>query len=118
MRIPPEEKSGPWPELIQTWFAETYGVPTAVQAEAWPLIARGEHELALAPTGCGKTLTAFLAALVRFADGTYPAGTLSALYVSPLKALNEDIKRNLLEPIASLSSRFAREGLSFPELRV
>jgi ATP-dependent Lhr-like helicase len=104
--------------LVQAWFTDTYGEPTAVQGEAWPLIARGEHVLALAPTGSGKTLTAFLGALSRFIDGTYPPGVLSVLYVSPLKALNEDIRRNLLEPIASLSIRFARAGLPFPEIPV
>jgi ATP-dependent Lhr-like helicase len=72
--------------------------------------------LALAPTGSGKTLTAFLAALSRFAEGVYPAGRLSALYVSPLKALNEDIRRNLLEPVAALRSRFDAAGAVFPEI--
>ena len=104
--------------LVQSWFTSVYGAPTAVQEAAWPLIARGEHVLALAPTGSGKTLTAFLAVISRFADGTYPADTLSALYVSPLKALNEDIRRNLLEPIEALKARFAEAGAPFPEIRV
>ncbi|MDR1949148.1 MAG: DEAD/DEAH box helicase [Spirochaetaceae bacterium] len=104
--------------LVRTWFTETYGEPTGVQAEAWPLLAEGEHLLALAPTGSGKTLTGFLAAISRFIDQSYPADALSVLYVSPLKALNEDIRRNLLEPIRSLGDRFAREGLPFPEIRV
>jgi ATP-dependent Lhr-like helicase len=104
--------------LIRTWFTETYGSPTAVQEEAWPLIAGGAHVLALAPTGSGKTLTAFLAAISRFADGTYPAEALSVLYVSPLKALNEDIRRNLLDPIAAIEGRFAARGLPFPEIRL
>jgi ATP-dependent Lhr-like helicase len=104
--------------LIQTWFAEIYGKPTAVQQEAWPRIARGEHVLALAPTGSGKTLTAFLVVIDRFVRGIYPPEGLSVLYVSPLKALNEDIRRNLLEPIAALRSCFEARGLPFPELRV
>jgi ATP-dependent Lhr-like helicase len=104
--------------LLGAWFSETYGKPTAVQDAAWPLIAAGEHVLALAPTGSGKTLTAFLGAISRFIDGTYPSDTLLVLYVSPLKALNEDIKRNLLGPIASLEDRFKREGAAFPEIRV
>jgi ATP-dependent Lhr-like helicase len=104
--------------LVQRWFAETYGQPTAVQAEAWPLIAAGEHVLALAPTGSGKTLTAFLGAISRFIDGTYAAQSLSVLYVSPLKALNEDIRRNLLGPLVSLGALFAREGAAFPDIRV
>ncbi|MDR2029560.1 MAG: DEAD/DEAH box helicase [Treponema sp.] len=108
----------PFHPLIQTWFAETYGKPTAVQEEAWPRIARGEHLLALAPTGSGKTLTAFLAAIDRLIRGIYPPQGLSVLYVSPLKALNEDIRRNLLEPVAALRSCFAARGLPFPDLRV
>ncbi|MDR3276044.1 MAG: DEAD/DEAH box helicase [Treponema sp.] len=108
----------PFHPLINTWFSETYGKPTAVQAEAWPLIGRGEHVLALAPTGSGKTLTAFLGAISRFVQGSYPADVLTVLYVSPLKALNEDIRRNLLEPIAALQARFEREGQPFPDIRV
>jgi ATP-dependent Lhr-like helicase len=111
--------------LVREWFAETYGTPTAVQAAAWPLIEQGEHILALAPTGSGKTLTAFLSAVSRFCpppapDGTepWPADKLTVLYVSPLKALNEDIKRNLLEPLAAIRARFEKAGLVFPALRV
>jgi ATP-dependent Lhr-like helicase len=103
--------------LVHAWFAETYGRPTPVQEEAWPLIARGEHVLALAPTGSGKTLTAFLAAISRFADGTYPADKLSVLYVSPLKALNEDIRRNLLFPLEGIRERFEKAGEPFPDIR-
>jgi ATP-dependent Lhr-like helicase len=108
--------------LIESWFTETYGKPTAVQAEAWPLIERGEHVLALAPTGSGKTLTAFLSAISRFCPGSidtpYPADQLTVLYVSPLKALNEDIRRNLLEPLAAIRVRFEQAGLPFPDIRV
>ncbi|MFP3088834.1 DEAD/DEAH box helicase [Treponema sp. TIM-1] len=104
--------------IIQTWFAEIYGKPTAVQQETWPRIVRGEHVLALAPTGSGKTLTAFLVVIDRFIRGIYPPEGLSVLYVSPLKALNEDIRRNLLEPIAALRSCFEAQGIPFPELRV
>ena len=110
--------------LIRSWFTETYGNPTAVQAQAWPLIERGENVLALAPTGSGKTLTAFLSAISRFCHGegetapAYPADKLTVLYVSPLKALNEDIKRNLLEPLAAIRSRFENAGLAFPAVRV
>ncbi len=105
--------------VIRNWFTETYGKPTSVQAEAWPLIEKGENVLALAPTGSGKTLTAFLSAISRFcSDEQYPADKLSVLYVSPLKALNEDIKRNLLEPLAAIQSRFEKEGLPFPPIRV
>ncbi|MDR2371343.1 MAG: DEAD/DEAH box helicase, partial [Treponema sp.] len=113
--------------LIREWFAKTYGKPTAVQAEAWPIIEKGGHVLALAPTGSGKTLTAFLAALSRFCRPSgegreegplYPADHLSVLYVSPLKALNEDIKRNLFEPLAGIRSCFEAKGVPFPPIRV
>ncbi|MDR2596419.1 MAG: DEAD/DEAH box helicase [Treponema sp.] len=112
--------------IIRRWFSETYGNPTSVQAESWPLIESGENVLALAPTGSGKTLTAFLSAISRFcspaADSStrtqYPADKLSVLYISPLKALNEDIKRNLLEPLAAIKVRFEKEGLQFPPIRV
>ena len=115
--------------VIRNWFTETYGNPTSVQAESWPLIEQGENVLALAPTGSGKTLTAFLSAISRFCppdrlqqgnktgkwsgkdgEASYPADKLSVLYVSPLKALNEDIKRNLLEPLAAIKLCFEKEG--------
>ncbi|MDR2070657.1 MAG: DEAD/DEAH box helicase, partial [Treponema sp.] len=108
----------PFHPLVNSWFAETYGKAAGIQEEAWPLIAGGEHVLALAPTGSGKTLTAFLGAISRFIDGVYPADRLSVLYVSPLKALNEDIRRNLLEPLASLGAYFAVRGAAFPDIRV
>ena len=107
--------------IIRNWFIENYGNPTSVQAESWPLIENGENVLALAPTGSGKTLTAFLSAISRFCceeKHKYDAGKLSVLYVSPLKALNEDIKRNLLIPLAAIKSRFEKEGVSFPPVRV
>jgi ATP-dependent Lhr-like helicase len=108
----------PFHPFINTWFAETYGKPTPVQEEAWPLICKGGHVLALAPTGSGKTLTGFLAAISRFAEGTYPADRLSVLYISPLKALNEDIRRNLTEPLAGIGAVFERNGEPFPAVRV
>ncbi|MDR2746983.1 MAG: DEAD/DEAH box helicase [Treponema sp.] len=104
--------------LINTWFNETYGKPTAVQEAAWPLIEEGRHVLAIAPTGSGKTLTAFLSAISRFCRGDYDADKLSVLYISPLKALNEDIKRNLLEPLAGIKRVFERAGEDFPPITV
>ncbi|MCL2214062.1 MAG: DEAD/DEAH box helicase [Treponema sp.] len=107
--------------IIRSWFTDTYGNPTSVQAEAWPLIENGEHVLAIAPTGSGKTLTAFLCAVSRFCcEGKqrYNAEKLSVLYISPLKALNEDIKRNLLMPLAAIKARFEKEALVFPSVRV
>jgi ATP-dependent Lhr-like helicase len=96
--------------LVESWFAETYREPTAIQKEAWPLIVNGENVLAVAPTGSGKTLTAFLAAISRFVDGTWDPAQLCCLYVSPLKALNEDIRRNLIEPVEDLRKKTAGPG--------
>jgi ATP-dependent Lhr-like helicase len=103
--------------LVESWFAETYREPTAVQNEAWPLIEKGEHVLVIAPTGSGKTLAAFLAAISRFMDGTWDPAKLCCLYVSPLKALNEDIRRNLLEPLDGLRKK-AGTDRAFPAVRV
>ena len=108
----------PFHPLINDWFTETFGKPTAVQGAAWPLIEEGRHVLALAPTGSGKTLTAFLSAISGFCLGSYDAEKLSVLYVSPLKALNEDIRRNLLEPLRVLRGRFEKAGLAFPPITV
>lgn len=80
--------------LVREWFLSRYGEPTPVQAQTWAKAEEGAHLLAVAPTGSGKTLAAFLGAISRFVSGDYPAGALSVLYISPLKALNEDIRRN------------------------
>ena len=103
--------------LVREWFLSRYDAPTAVQAAAWPLIAQGGHVLALAPTGSGKTLTAFLGAISRIASGTLPADRLSVLYVSPLKALGEDVRRNLEMPIGELAALFRSRGARWPAMR-
>lgn len=107
----------PFHPRVRAWFARTYGAPTDIQARSWPLIAAGRHVLLTAPTGSGKTLTAFLWALDRFAAGTCAPGATRILYVSPLKALNNDIRRNLLAPLAGLRDAFAAAGTVFPEVR-
>jgi ATP-dependent Lhr-like helicase len=104
--------------LVRRWFAERLGAPTDAQARAWPIIARGEHVLVSAPTGSGKTLTAFLSALDNLITGRWPLGGVRALYLSPLKALNGDVRLNLLGPLGELRALFEREGCSFPNLRV
>src|SRR4051812_9121526 len=104
--------------LIRSWFREKIGTPTDIQRQAWPRIAQNKHVLLTAPTGSGKTLTAFLWALDRFATGAWAPGATRILYVSPLKALNNDIQRNLLSPLGALRGRFAEAGETFPELRV
>ena len=100
--------------LIQRWFESRYGPPTEVQAAAWPRIAAGEHVLLTAPTGTGKTLAAFLWAINQFVTGEYPTGHCRVLYVSPLKALNNDIQRNLLTPLHELEQVFRGAGRGVP----
>jgi len=104
--------------LISKWFAEQVGKPTDVQDQAWPKISTGEHILVTAPTGSGKTLTAFLWAINQLVAGQWPTGHTSVLYVSPLKALNNDIRRNLISPLSSLKEMFEREGEAFPDIRI
>ena len=90
--------------MIRHYFEASFDAPTAVQQASWPLIAAEKNVLITAPTGSGKTLTAFLWALNKFARGELEPGVTSVLYVSPLKALNNDIQKNLLEPLAALKS--------------
>ena len=104
--------------LVREWFVSRYGRPTPIQAAAWPRIAAGEHVLALAPTGSGKTLTAFLGALSRLFAGALAADRCSILYISPLKALGEDMRKNLEEPLAGISALFDRRGETHPDIRV
>ena len=91
--------------LIARWFEEKYGTPTPPQRRGWPSIQSGAHTLIAAPTGSGKTLAAFLCALDQiFRDGI--EGSLDertrVVYVSPLKALSNDIRKNLEEPLAGI----------------
>src|SRR6266511_732128 len=85
----------------RAWFEGAFGAATPAQELGWPAIASGEHVLIQAPTGSGKTLAAFLYAIDRLSAGP---GGLRVLYVSPLKALNYDIERNLRGPLAGLAS--------------
>ena len=104
--------------LVARWFRERLGAPTDVQRQSWPRIAAGEHLLITAPTGSGKTLTAFLWALDRLIRGEWQTGAARVLYVSPLKALNNDIRRNLLGPLGELCETFAAAAAPFPGIRV
>ena len=111
----------PFHPVVRRWFAERFGAPTEPQRRAWPKIAAGGDVLVSAPTGSGKTLAAFLAALdALLKEGL--AGTLEkatrVLYVSPLRALSNDVERNLLGPLAGLSAAASAAGLAAPELRV
>ncbi|MBJ7328242.1 MAG: DEAD/DEAH box helicase, partial [Solirubrobacteraceae bacterium] len=91
---------------VRDWFADAFAAPTAVQEQAWPAIASGEHTLISAPTGSGKTLSAFLWALDRLhVDPTPKESPRTRLvYVSPLKALSYDIERNLRAPLRGIAA--------------
>src|SRR6266436_10202208 len=91
--------------VVARWFEETFGTATEPQERGWPAIQSGEHTLIAAPTGSGKTLAAFLAELdLLFREGL--EGNLKdetrVLYVSPLKALSNDIHKNLEQPLAGI----------------
>ena len=108
--------------LVQTWLERKFGAATPAQSAAWPLIAAGQDVLVTAPTGSGKTLAAFLWALDGLvgeavaAGGALPDRT-SVLYVSPLKALSNDVRRNLEEALAEIKALAAELGVPAPEIR-
>nr|MBA3329082.1 DEAD/DEAH box helicase [Solirubrobacterales bacterium] len=87
---------------VREWFGSAFVEPTAVQAQAWPAIATGEHTLISAPTGSGKTLAAFMWGLDRLSRE--PASHTRLVYVSPLKALAYDIDRNLRAPLRGIGA--------------
>ncbi len=107
--------------LIAEWFTSSVGTPTDVQVQAWPAIQSGADVLIAAPTGSGKTFAAFLScidhlfkqALARELDDH-----TQVLYVSPLKALSNDIQKNLQQPLAEIGTAALSAGLLMPELRV
>ena len=90
----------PFSQDVRGWFERTFAGPTPAQEYGWPAIASGSHVLIQAPTGSGKTLAAFLWAL----DRARPGEGTQVLYVSPLKALNYDVERNLRGPLAGIDS--------------
>src|SRR6476646_1032520 len=106
---------------VAAWFSKRFGAATVPQARAWPEIRAGRHTLIAAPTGSGKTLAAFLSAiddLVRQAllNGGLPDET-EVVYVSPLKALSNDVEKNLWEPLAGIREELAAMGLPEVEIR-
>jgi ATP-dependent Lhr-like helicase len=116
---------------IREWFLETFGEPTPPQAQGWPAIQRGDHTLILAPTGSGKTLAAFLWGIDElFRELAKPPTDPPAddqpadppgvriVYISPLKALNNDIQRNLRAPLAGVRKKARELGLDFPQIKV
>ena len=104
--------------LIAEWFVKRYGKPTEIQEKAWKSIRSGDHILLTAPTGSGKTLAAFLWAINQLISGAWPRLQTCVLYISPLKALNNDIRNNLLHPLAELGAFFDSHGKYFPAINV
>src|SRR3954463_13904600 len=102
---------------VRRWFEGRFpDGPTEPQKKGWPEIAAGRHTLIAAPTGSGKTLAAFLVCIDRLVrqaiDGTL-ADQTQVVYVSPLKALSNDIRRNLEAPLAEITAKAASAGVSF-----
>jgi ATP-dependent helicase Lhr and Lhr-like helicase len=105
---------------VATWFADHFATPTPAQAKAWPAIKAGRDSLIAAPTGAGKTLAAFLAAiddLIRQGLEAPLVDATQVVYVSPLKALSNDIHRNLEAPLAGIRKELRRSGLADVEIR-
>src|SRR5580765_2040805 len=100
---------------VQSWFREKFGEATPPQRDGWPAIGSGHHTLIAAPTGSGKTLAAFLSAIDSLlrTGATLPDET-RVLYVSPLRALSNDVARNLQGPLAEIRA----SDPSLPEIRV
>ncbi len=116
--MPPSDPLALFLPPVKEWFRRALGEPTAVQKQGWPAIAAGQNTLLLAPTGSGKTLAAFLACL----DGLWrqnplPRG-LRILYISPLKALNNDIYRNLQIPLAGVAAAAQEMGHPLPKIDI
>ena len=106
--------------LVREWFLAKFGSPTEPQIEGWPPILAGKHTLISAPTGSGKTLAAFLACIDRLVrralDGALEDRT-EVLYISPLKALGNDIQKNLEVPLSEIQALAGRQGLLMPSIR-
>jgi ATP-dependent Lhr-like helicase len=106
--------------LVADWFVQKFGTPTEPQEQGWPHILAGRTTLISAPTGSGKTLAAFLACidrLVRKALAGDLADRTEVLYVSPLKALGNDIQKNLEAPLGEILAMAGKRGLLMPEIR-
>src|SRR6266404_571257 len=106
--------------LVQEWFVSKFGTPTEPQEQGWPHIIAGRTTLISAPTGSGKTLAAFLSCideLVRKALAGDLQDRTEVLYVSPLKALGNDIQKNLEVPLSEIMQLAASRGLLMPEIR-
>src|SRR6201998_144250 len=106
--------------LVQDWFVQRFGTPTEPQEEGWPPILAGKTTLISAPTGSGKTLAAFLICidrLVRKAIHGELTDRTEVVYVSPLKALSNDIQKNLEIPLGEILQLAGQRGILMPEIR-
>jgi ATP-dependent Lhr-like helicase len=103
---------------VADWFTQHLGEPTPPQVLGWPSIAAGQHTLILAPTGSGKTLAAFLACLDRLWKEPERGRGVQLLYISPLKALNNDVFRNLHVPLLGVQKQAELRGESLPHISV
>lgn len=111
----------PFSPATRAWFTGAFEAPTTAQAGAWAAIAAGQHALVVAPTGSGKTLSAFLWALDRLHAEEPPADPTRrcrVLYVSPLKALAVDVEKNLRSPLVGIRQAATRLGRTVPEVEV
>ncbi|MES2218457.1 MAG: DEAD/DEAH box helicase [Pseudomonadota bacterium] len=107
--------------LVREWFTSQIGSPTEPQQRGWPAILAGQDTLISAPTGSGKTFAAFLACidhLVRQAVDGQLANETTVLYVSPLKALSNDIQKNLMAPLHEITKLAKANGITMSEIRV
>ena len=108
-------------EPTRTWFGAAFATPTPAQEGAWEAIGAGRHALVVAPTGSGKTLSAFLWSLDRLLTTPPPEDKrhrCRVLYISPLKALGVDVERNLRAPLTGIRHTADRLGTPVPEVRV
>lgn len=108
--------------IVEAWFLRRFGKPTQAQIEGWPAISKGNHTLISAPTGSGKTLAAFLNAIDKLVRQGLEHNELNdetqVVYVSPLKALSNDVHKNLVEPLAEITELSKQMGMPIPEIRV
>ena len=105
---------------VWAWFEDAFEQPSPPQVASWPSIAQGKNTLIFSPTGSGKTLAAFLWCineLYRMASRQALEDSVYVLYVSPLKALNNDIQRNLIDPLLGIQAHAQRAGIDVPQVR-
>src|SRR4051794_36343953 len=121
MPADPASVLGRFSPATREWFRAAFAAPTPAQVGAWQTVSAGRNALVVAPTGSGKTLSAFLWALDRLAVGAVPDSPqrrCRVLYVSPLKALAVDVERNLRAPLAGIRATAQRLGAHQPDISV